>query len=122
MQNNQSLPKMHYQIKGIACSCIIGIHDYERQSPQPIIVDIEFDDNDACCGSKTDHISDVIDYATIANITQALVNTSTFNLIERLHNAIYTRLNNDFSIRHLKVTIHKPDALAFVTDICISND
>ncbi len=90
---------------------IIGIHDWEREQPQPIVLDIEI----GCCIKKavqSDHIKDCVDYFEVCERIRQLAATHHFQLVETLVEAISDMIINDFGARQVKIKLSKPNAVA----------
>ncbi len=78
---------MLIRIKQLRLNTIIGTNDWERKTPQEIIVNIEIN-VDAKLSAKTDNLNDAVDYA---NIVQQITQKTTewkFFLIEKLASEI----------------------------------
>ncbi len=89
---------------------IIGIHDWERQQPQPVILDIEIG-----CSIKTavqsDRIEDCIDYFAVCEHIKILADKHHFQLVESLVEAISQIILNDFGAQQVKIKLSKPNAV-----------
>ena len=59
--------------------------------------------------SQNDKLSNTIDYSTLYKIVEDVVVNNTFNLIERLGQAIADQIFNNFIINKLSITIRKPN-------------
>lgn len=97
-------------IKSLKTSCIIGIKSEERLNRQQLIIDIELG-LDLSKAAGSDDISDTIDYDELAGKITNYIESSSFNLIEKL--AYETaRLAKDLTkADKVKVLVKKPAAL-----------
>lgn len=96
-------------INNLTFDCIIGILDFERTTPQQVIVDISFEyfyEEDG---------SNFIDYSIIAKMTEQIMQEQKFKLLEDA--IIYLRkwLKSAYEIKNLTIKIAKPNIL----DNCI---
>ncbi|MDQ7045309.1 MAG: dihydroneopterin aldolase [Sulfurimonas sp.] len=94
---------MTIYIEDLRFQCIIGILDYERLSPQDIIINIEIDYT---------YENDFINYAELSNFTKSLMINNKFLLIEDALLTLATKLKEEFSkIEKLRLKITKPSIL-----------
>ena len=86
-----------------------GLFDSEKKSGQEFIVDIriEADLSEAC---QSDEIESTIDYGKVAMRVKELIESDSFNLIERLAEVIAERVKQEFQAKFVEVTVHKPSA------------
>ena len=86
-----------------------GLFEHEKKDGQEFFVDIRItaDLSSAC---QSDRIESTIDYGKVAIRVKELIETGSFNLIERLAEVITERLKSEFSIDAIEVTVHKPNA------------
>ena len=90
--------------------CIIGIFDWERKTPQKILIDLEFP-ADIRRAANTDHINDTLDYKRIAKRILDYVSKSSFQLIETLAEKLADLLLSELGLRSVTLRISKPGAL-----------
>lgn len=98
-------------IEQLEVSSVIGIYDWEREIRQRICLDIEMavDLRAAAC---SDTIDDTVSYSEVAAQVTALVENSQFQLLEALAEAVAQLILRDFAVSWLKLTVHKPGAVA----------
>jgi dihydroneopterin aldolase len=90
-------------IEDLKFQCIIGILDFERVSPQDVIVNILVEYN---------YENGFINYAEIVDIVKNLMIKSEFLLIEDALEAINLNLTKEFStINNIFIKITKPSIL-----------
>jgi dihydroneopterin aldolase len=109
-------------IKGIRGFGYHGVFDFERRDGQDFFVDLEVA-LDLSAASKSDDLSDSIDYGLFTTIVREEIEGEPVNLIERLAGRIAERLQSQFvSIKAITVTVHKPHAPVKedVTDIAVT--
>lgn len=103
-------------IRGIAAQAIIGIYEHERTAPQRVIVDLELE-TDIRPAARSEQITDALDYESLTHEVKSFLEASEFQLIETLAETLAARLLDDPKIAALKMTLHKPDALANADDV-----
>lgn len=103
-------------IKNLAIQTIIGIHDYERQKAQRVILDLEMS-ADIDAAAKHEHIDKALNYQTIAEVLTDYVQNSHFQLVETLAVEIVKVVQREFGVKGVRLTLHKPDALPGDTDV-----
>ena len=98
-------------IRGLRIETLIGIHDYERQGQQPIVLDIEmaWDNRPAAQG---DDIALTLDYQKVSERLIDYVGNSEFLLVETLAERCADLLREEFAIPWLRLRLSKPDAIA----------
>ena len=101
---------MLIRIKELRLNTIIGTNDWERETLQEIIVNIEMH-VDAKTPAKTDNLNDAVDYANICQqITQNTAEWKFF-LIEKLTTEILKIIITDKRILSVSVEVEKPAAI-----------
>lgn len=103
-----SLDRIH--IRDLALRCIVGINDWERHEKQDVLVNITLwaDVGRAC---RTDDIADTVDYKAVKKQVAALVESSSYNLVERLAEAIAQECLGHPLVKRVRVSVDKPGAL-----------
>jgi 7,8-dihydroneopterin aldolase/epimerase/oxygenase len=79
----------------------------EQQRPQPFEVDVELPRNLQPAGVDDD-LTQTIDYSQVYDTCKAIVESTTFHLIEALAEAIAHELLRDFDIDEVTVRVRKP--------------
>jgi dihydroneopterin aldolase len=103
---------------GLQIETIIGIYDWERETKQTVILDIEmaFDIQKA---AETDDIQYTLDYKTVSKRIIAFVETSQFLLVEKLISEIADIIRNEFNVSWVKITLNKKGAIRGASDVGI---
>jgi len=98
------------EIKDLKINAIIGIHEQEKTSKQPLIIDLTvyFDSKLAI---ETDNINDVVDYYDMSSDLINFVSNSKCELIETLSCKILERVLSNKKIKKAILSITKPKAL-----------
>jgi D-erythro-7,8-dihydroneopterin triphosphate epimerase len=106
-------------IKDLLLRCIVGIKPEERQKKQDVLIHLNlYGDLRRACAS--DNIEDTVDYATLKKKVIALVEGSSFNLVERLAEAIAALCCEDSRVQKVDVEIEKPGALRFARTVGVA--
>jgi dihydroneopterin aldolase len=103
---------------GLEIQTIIGIYDWERETKQTIILDIEmaFDISKA---AETDDIQYTLDYKTVSKRIISFVENSHFFLVEKLIVEIANILRDEFNVPWVKITLNKKGAIRGASDVGI---
>jgi dihydroneopterin aldolase len=103
---------------GLEIQTIIGIYDWERETKQTVVLDIEmaFDISKA---AETDDIQYTLDYKTVSKRIIAFVEQSNFFLVEKLISEIANIILNEFQVSWIKITLNKKGAIRGASDVGI---
>ncbi len=103
---------------GLEATTIIGIYDWERETKQTLVLDIEmaFDITKA---AKTDDIQYTLDYKTVSERVVSFVEQSEFYLVEKLIEEISNILLTEFNTPWVKITLNKRGAISRAKDVGI---
>ena len=107
------------RIKGLKAETLVGVHDWERKLPRPVVVDLELA-TDAVRAAKSDALKDAIDYAAVADAVTGFLGASKFQLIETLAQRLAEKLQAQFGVAWLRLELHKPGAVAGAQDISVT--
>lgn len=104
---------------GLEIDTIIGIYDWERETKQTIVLDIEmaFDIQKA---AETDDIQYALDYKTVSKRIISFVEDSQFLLVERLISEIANILRHEFNVPWVKIRLNKKGAISSAKDVGIT--
>jgi dihydroneopterin aldolase len=109
-------------IKGIKGYGYHGVFDFEKRDGQDFFVDLEIDIN-LQGASKSDLLTDSVDYSLLTAIAKEAIEKLQFDLIERLAGFIADTIKENFPrVEKIEVTVHKPSAPVqeSVTDIAVT--
>ena len=103
---------------GLEIKTIIGIYDWERETKQTVVLDIEmaFDIQKA---AETDDIQYALDYKIVSKRIISFVETSQFLLVERLISEIASIIRIEFNVPWVKITLNKKGAIRGASDVGI---
>lgn len=98
-------------ISELRVDTIIGIHDWERETLQTVILDLELA-SDIRAAAISENIQDTLDYHAIAEGLESLLRASRCLLLETLVEQCATYLHEQFGVSWLRLRINKPGALS----------
>jgi dihydroneopterin aldolase len=103
---------------GLEIETIIGIYDWERETKQTVVLDIEmaFDIQKA---AETDDIQYTLDYKTVSKRIISFVEDSQFLLVEKLISEIADIIRHEFNVPWVKITLNKKGAIRGASDVGI---
>lgn len=103
---------------GLEIETIIGIYDWERETKQTVVLDIEmaFDIQKA---AETDDIQYALDYKTVSKRIISFVEASKFFLVEKLISEIADIIRSEFNVPWVKITLNKKGAIRGASDVGI---
>lgn len=99
-------------IHNIPTQAIIGIHDFERATPQKLIISLEMG-TDIRPAAASDHVDDALNYDAISRFVDKTVQQSQFELLETLAEALVRELFSRFAMTSIRLKIQKPGAIAY---------
>ena len=97
-------------LKGIWGFGYHGVFEHEAKTGQDFFVDLDIT-LDLSAASRSDNLSDTIDYGALTDLVVAEITGERTELIERLAGRIADRIKaNHPQISKIEVTVHKPKA------------
>ena len=112
----------YVSIRDLCVSAVIGVHDWEREIEQPLIVSVDMVPTtaDVRRAAATDDLADALDYSAVATTIAAVVREGKFHLIETAAERVAERLLADFPVSWLRLELRKPiNAGAYTAAITI---
>jgi len=106
--DEEVLDKIH--IRDLLLRCVLGVYEWERREKQDVLFNITLyvDLRTAC---RTDRIEDTVDYEAIKKKVGAMVEQSSYVLMERLAERVAGVCLEDSRVQGVKVLAEKPGAL-----------
>jgi D-erythro-7,8-dihydroneopterin triphosphate epimerase len=98
------------EIVDLRVRTIIGTKPWERKNKQEIIINIRLE-YDAKKASQSDNIKDAIDYEKIAQDVIKTVESSSFQLLEKLAAKVMDKLKSYKGLEKASLRIDKPQAI-----------
>ncbi len=103
--------KDRIEIKNLKFEAVIGVHDWERESQQPLETDITvYTDLSRPCWS--DNLEDTLDYGALSREILENAESSSFFLLERLAGEIADICLAYEGVEGVTVALRKPKAVA----------
>lgn len=105
-------------IRDLLLRCVLGVYPEERTQRQDVVVNITLHaDLSAACVS--DRIEDTVDYKATKKRIIAMVEASSYFLVERLAERIAEVCLEDPRVVQADVTVDKPGALRFARSVAV---
>jgi dihydroneopterin aldolase len=95
-------------IKDLVVEAKHGVHQHEKDKPQRFVINLELT-LDMTQAVASDDLADTLNYSELRQIIIDTTQNNSFNLIERLAQAIADAILTDHRIQKLSLTIDKPD-------------
>lgn len=106
-------------IRNLKAEAIIGIYDFERVAKQPVIISLEMAwDNKK--PASTEDIADALDYEKVSKSVKALIESSSFQLVETLAETIAEHVLTTYGTQSLYLELKKPNAIDFTDYVGLS--
>lgn len=103
-------------IRDLSVRCIVGINPDERVNKQDIVINLTLH-ADLRKAGQSDRLADTVDYKAVKRKVLALVEGSSFLLLERLAEAIAEACLAQAGVRRVRVLVEKPAALRFARTV-----
>ena len=97
-------------INGLQLAASIGVHPWEKEVKQKLILDLVLETDFTKAAAKDD-LSATIDYSAVAGFVQNLTEETHYQLLEALGEQLATGLLENFPLQGLKLTLCKPGAI-----------
>jgi len=105
-------------LRGLQIETIIGIYDWERETKQTVVLDIEMF-TDIRKAAQSDSIEDALDYKAVSKRIISFVEESTYFLVEKLSEEIAQILISEFKVPWIRLTLNKKGAIRGASDVGI---
>ncbi len=105
------------QIKGLSVSTRIGVHAWEQQIEQRLLLDITIPSDFSGCN---DLLSNTVDYDQLCQKVTHFVESNAFQLIETVADRIANLIKTEFKIAQLSVSVSKPHAIKNAANIQVT--
>ena len=106
-------------LQALRVDTTVGYHEWERQQPQTIELDLEFAIPNNRAG-RTDRIGDTIDYCAVVNRVRAKLADSRFVLLERVCEDVADILLDEFHAPWCSVSAAKIGAVRGVKRLAVT--
>lgn len=105
-------------LRGLQIETIIGIYDWERETKQTVVLDIEMS-SDIKKAAQSDAIGDALDYKAVSKRIISFVEESSFYLVESLSEEIARIILTEFKVPWVRLTLNKKGAIRGASDVGI---
>jgi FolB domain-containing protein len=110
---------MLLKIKNLKLKTIVGVYEWEKNTPREIIVNAEIKTNhDKSC--ESDNLADAIDYDSMSNKIKNFLTQNRFKLIEKMTNELIKEIMKDQRITKCRLEIDKAGAVDFVESFSVT--
>ncbi len=109
------------KIKDLLLRTIIGINEEERRDRQDVLINVTMWADTRQAGGSDD-VTDTVNYRTVAKRVIELVESSEFNLVEKIAAEIAKICLEDQRVERARVTVEKPGALRFARSVGVTID
>lgn len=97
-------------IQQLKLNTIIGIHDWEREKAQPVILDIDIGCSTRSA-AQSDQIEHCIDYFSVCEKMKQLADNHQYQLVESFVEEVSRIILQEFSAQWVRVKLNKPAAV-----------
>jgi dihydroneopterin aldolase len=97
---------------------IIGLYEWERKAPQPVLIDLEIGLYDHKAG-HSDDIRDTIDYGKVAQRIREFTASQSYHLVEALGEHIADIVRGEFGAPWVRVALRKQAIIRGVKELGI---
>ncbi len=118
MYPNMAAETDQIRIKDLRLRCVIGTYPQERRRKQDVVIQVRMD-ADLAAASRSDRIEDTVDYEAVEKRIIGAVETSSYQLIERLAGRIAQVCLEEPRVRAVEVEVAKPGALRFARTVSV---
>ena len=106
-------------IRNLQCDVLIGVYDFERETKQRVIFDIDCLVDNRQAG-RTDDVKDAVDYAQVVGLVEDLCNSTQYHLLEALAEHVARDALDCFAaLNGIVITLYKPDIMPNDVNVAI---
>jgi 7,8-dihydroneopterin aldolase/epimerase/oxygenase len=100
----------HVSVKDLSVTAVIGVHDWEREIEQTLLVSVDMvpETADVRKAAASDELADALDYSAVAETIATVLREGKFRLIETAAERVAERLIADFRLPWLRLELRKP--------------
>lgn len=108
-------------IRDLLVRGVIGLNEWERKQKQDILINLTVF-SDLRRAGATDDVANTLNYRSVTKAVIALVESSSFFLVEALATEIARLVIVDFGVLRVIVRVEKPGALRFASSVGVEID
>ena len=94
------------QLRGLRVTCVVGVLPHERESAQPLEIDVDLF-ADLRAAGESDALADTVDYGSVTQLVEDRCVAEHAELLERLAHVIATELAGIEGVLAATVTVRK---------------
>jgi dihydroneopterin aldolase len=100
----------YVSIRDLAVSAVIGVHPWEREIEQTLVVSVDMvpETADVRKAAASDDLADALDYSAVADAISAVLCEGRFRLIETAAERVAGHLLTGFPLTWLRLELRKP--------------
>ena len=106
-------------LRGLQIETIIGIYDWERETRQVVILDLEMA-TDIRKAAQSDAIEDTLDYKAVSKRVIDFVESSQFFLVETMAEQLTQIIRSEFGVPWMRLTLNKKGAIRGASDVGVT--
>ncbi len=103
-------------LRDLRIETVIGIYEWERQTRQTVILDLEMA-TDVARAAASDDIEDALNYKAVAKRLIAFVGESEFMLVETLAERCAQIIREEFGVPWVRLSLNKVGAVSGARDV-----
>lgn len=103
-------------LRDLRIDTIIGIYDWERETRQTVVLDLEMS-TDVAKAAASDDIRDALNYKDIAKRLIQFVSDSEYQLVETLAEECAHIIRHEFDVDWVKIVLNKQGAVSGSRDV-----
>jgi dihydroneopterin aldolase len=97
-------------LRGLEIECVIGVFDWERETKQKVVVDLEME-WDIRPAARDDDLEKAVDWKKVTHALLEVVGESRFKLVESLAERVAEIVVTRFDVPQVRVRLEKPGAV-----------
>ena len=105
-------------VSELRCEAVIGVHAWERQLTQSLVLDLELA-TDAAAAAAADRIEAALDYQRVTERVRSHVAGLQAQLVETVADSVAGLLRQEFALPWVRVTVRKPGAVAGTRGVAV---
>lgn len=106
-------------IEGLEVACVIGAYEWEQQTTQKLVLDIEMSYSNLKPGNS-DCLEDALDYTKVIALIEDYLHSNKIQLLERVAEKLAHMIIEQFLVSKIKITVRKPTAIFNASSVGVS--
>ena len=97
-------------VRGLQVDTLIGVYDWEREQPRPLLLDITFG-TDLRAAGRSDDVAQAIDYAQVCQQARQFAASARVQLLETFAEQLAAALLERWPAHWIELRVSKPGAV-----------